>query len=44
VLTRDVAPGIHRVEDARTNWYLVEDDGAMAIGVGALSGPTRSRR
>jgi glyoxylase-like metal-dependent hydrolase (beta-lactamase superfamily II) len=31
VLTRDVAPGIHRVEDARTNWYLVEDDGAIAI-------------
>jgi glyoxylase-like metal-dependent hydrolase (beta-lactamase superfamily II) len=31
VLTRDVAPGIHRVEDAHTNWYLVEDDGAVAI-------------
>ena len=31
MLTRDVAPGIHRVEDAHTNWYLVEDDGALAI-------------
>jgi glyoxylase-like metal-dependent hydrolase (beta-lactamase superfamily II) len=31
MLTRDVAPGIHRIEDAHTNWYLVEDDGAMAI-------------
>ena len=31
MLTRDVAPGIHRVEDAHTNWYLVEDDGSLGI-------------
>lgn len=31
VLTRDVAPGIHRVEHARTNWYLVEDGDAITI-------------
>jgi glyoxylase-like metal-dependent hydrolase (beta-lactamase superfamily II) len=31
VLTRDVAPGIHRVEHARTNWYLVEDGDAVTI-------------
>jgi glyoxylase-like metal-dependent hydrolase (beta-lactamase superfamily II) len=26
-LERDAAPGIHRVEDAFTNWYLVEGEG-----------------
>jgi glyoxylase-like metal-dependent hydrolase (beta-lactamase superfamily II) len=26
-LERDVAPGIHRIEDAFTNWYLVEGEG-----------------
>ena len=31
MLERDVAPGIHRIEDAYTNWYLVEGDGALAI-------------
>jgi glyoxylase-like metal-dependent hydrolase (beta-lactamase superfamily II) len=31
MLERDVAPGIHRVEDAYTNWYLVEDGGAVTI-------------
>jgi glyoxylase-like metal-dependent hydrolase (beta-lactamase superfamily II) len=31
VLTRDVAEGIHRVEHARTNWYLVEDGDAVTI-------------
>jgi glyoxylase-like metal-dependent hydrolase (beta-lactamase superfamily II) len=30
-LTTDVAPGVHRVEDAYTNWYLVEDDGALTV-------------
>ena len=29
--TADVAPGVHRVEDAYTNWYLVEDDGALTV-------------
>ena len=28
---RDVAKGIHRVEDAYTNWYLVEDGGEVTI-------------
>ena len=27
----DVAPGIHRIEDAYTNWYLVEEDGRLTI-------------
>src|SRR3954451_20920398 len=31
MFTRDVAPGIHRVEDAFTNWYLVEDGDALTI-------------
>src|SRR4051794_37855334 len=31
MLTRDVAPGIHRVEDAYTNWYLVEEDDRLTI-------------
>jgi glyoxylase-like metal-dependent hydrolase (beta-lactamase superfamily II) len=30
-LTRDVAPGIHRVEDNFTNWYLVEDGGRLTV-------------
>jgi glyoxylase-like metal-dependent hydrolase (beta-lactamase superfamily II) len=31
VLVPRVADGIHRVEDAHTNWYLVEHDGAITI-------------
>jgi glyoxylase-like metal-dependent hydrolase (beta-lactamase superfamily II) len=31
MLHRDVAPGIHRVEDAYTNWYLVESDGVVTV-------------
>jgi glyoxylase-like metal-dependent hydrolase (beta-lactamase superfamily II) len=31
MLQRDVAPGIHRVEDAFTNWYLIEEDGRLTI-------------
>jgi len=31
MFTRDIAPGIHRIEDAHTNWYLVEEDGALTI-------------
>jgi glyoxylase-like metal-dependent hydrolase (beta-lactamase superfamily II) len=27
----NVAPGIHRVEDAHTNWYLVEEEGRLTI-------------
>jgi glyoxylase-like metal-dependent hydrolase (beta-lactamase superfamily II) len=30
-LERDVAPGIHRIEDAHTTWYLVEDDGQLSV-------------
>ncbi len=29
MLQRDVAPGVHRVEDAFTNAYLVEDGDAV---------------
>jgi len=31
MLHRSVAEGVHRVEDAYTNWYLVEADGAVTI-------------
>jgi glyoxylase-like metal-dependent hydrolase (beta-lactamase superfamily II) len=31
MVERDVAPGVHRVEDANTNWYLVEDDDGISI-------------
>jgi glyoxylase-like metal-dependent hydrolase (beta-lactamase superfamily II) len=31
MLQRNVADGIHRVEDAYTNWYIVEDDDALTI-------------
>jgi glyoxylase-like metal-dependent hydrolase (beta-lactamase superfamily II) len=31
MLHRDVAPGVHRVEDAHTNWYLVEDGDSVTI-------------
>src|SRR3954470_6625044 len=30
-LELNAAPGIHRVEDANTNWYLVEEDGALCV-------------
>jgi glyoxylase-like metal-dependent hydrolase (beta-lactamase superfamily II) len=33
MLQRDAAPGIHRVEDAYTNWYLVEEDGGSRLTV-----------
>lgn len=28
---RDAAPGIHRVEDAFTNWYLIEEGDALTV-------------
>jgi glyoxylase-like metal-dependent hydrolase (beta-lactamase superfamily II) len=31
MLHPDAAPGIHRVEDAYTNWYLLEEDGRLTI-------------
>ena len=30
-LELNAAPGIHRVEDANTNWYLVEENGAILV-------------
>ena len=30
-LDKHVAPGIHRVEDARVNWYLVEGEGGLTV-------------
>src|SRR4051795_12418298 len=30
-LELNAAPGIHRVEDANTNWYLVEEDGGICV-------------
>src|SRR4051812_49330638 len=38
MLERDAAPGIHRVEDVHTNWYLVEgDDGLTIVDAGVPS-------
>ena len=31
MLQQNVVPGIHRVEDAYTNWYLVEDETGITI-------------
>jgi glyoxylase-like metal-dependent hydrolase (beta-lactamase superfamily II) len=31
MLQQNVADGVHRVEDAYTNWYLLEDDGGVTI-------------
>ncbi len=31
MLERDVAPRVHRVEEAYTNWYVVEEDGRLTI-------------
>jgi glyoxylase-like metal-dependent hydrolase (beta-lactamase superfamily II) len=31
MLQQNVAPGVHRVEDAYTNWYLVEDEAGITI-------------
>lgn len=27
----DTAPGVHRIEDANTNWFLVEEDGRLTV-------------
>lgn len=42
MLTTDVAPGIHRVEDAHVNWYLVEDGDALLLVDAGLPGSRRS--
>jgi glyoxylase-like metal-dependent hydrolase (beta-lactamase superfamily II) len=31
VLHANVADGVHRIEDAYTNWYLIEEDGRLTI-------------
>ena len=31
MLERDAAAGIHRVEDAHTNWYLVEEGSRLTV-------------
>src|SRR3954452_4226333 len=31
MLHRNAAPGIHRIEEAATNWYLVEQDGGLTV-------------
>jgi glyoxylase-like metal-dependent hydrolase (beta-lactamase superfamily II) len=31
VLECNVAEGVHRIEDAHTNWYLVEGDGGLTV-------------
>jgi glyoxylase-like metal-dependent hydrolase (beta-lactamase superfamily II) len=31
VFQADVAPGVHRVADSWTNWYLVEEDGRLTV-------------
>jgi len=31
MLEREIAPGIQRIEDAYTNWYLVEGGHALTI-------------
>jgi glyoxylase-like metal-dependent hydrolase (beta-lactamase superfamily II) len=42
MLQRDVAPGIHRIEDAYTNWYLVEQDGDLTVVDAGLPASWRS--
>jgi glyoxylase-like metal-dependent hydrolase (beta-lactamase superfamily II) len=31
MLFANVADGVHRIEDANTNWYLVEDEGGVTV-------------
>lgn len=31
MLTKDVAEGIHRIEDSHVNWYIVEGDTGLTI-------------
>ena len=42
MLERDVADGIHRIEDAHTNWYVVEDGQSLTIVDTGLPGSWRS--
>jgi hypothetical protein len=31
MFTRDVAAGVHRIEDAFTNWYIIETEHGLTI-------------
>jgi glyoxylase-like metal-dependent hydrolase (beta-lactamase superfamily II) len=31
MLHPDVVPGVHRIEDSYTNWYLIEQDGRLTV-------------
>src|ERR1700754_2320955 len=31
MLHANAAPGVHRIEDAYTNWYLIEDEGRITV-------------
>ena len=31
MVVRNVAPGVHRIEDAFTNWYLIEAEDEITI-------------
>src|SRR3954466_7815679 len=31
MIETDVAPGVHRIEDSFTNWYLIEQDSRLTI-------------
>ena len=31
MVVRNVSPGVHRIEDAFTNWYLIEADEGITI-------------
>ncbi|MDX6591489.1 MAG: hypothetical protein QOJ13_685 [Gaiellales bacterium] len=31
MIERNVAPGVHRIEDAFTNWYLIEEDDRLTV-------------
>lgn len=31
MLEKDVAEGVHRIEDSYTNWYLIEEDGRLTV-------------
>ena len=33
MLQTNVAPGVHRIEDAYTSWYLIEDEGGVPVYV-----------
>ena len=42
MLQRDVVPGVHRIEDARTNWYLIEADRRLVVDDAGVPGSWRS--